>query len=114
MMDRRGVIPLPAAKADALLTHWLDLDRVDTVFVCGPDGMMRAVAEALKARGYPDAQVRIERFATSVPRHEHRSSKPVEAGRTACEVTVVLEGVQLLVSSVSTTVFAASAQASRK
>ena len=81
------------AKADALLTHWLDLDEIDAVFICGPDGMMQSVAEALKARGYPDGQVRIERFASSVPRHEHRSSKAVEPGRSECEVTVVLEGV---------------------
>ena len=80
------------AKADALLTHWLDLDRVDAVFVCGPDGMMQAVAEALKARGYPDAKIRIERFATSIPRHEHRPAKPAEPGHTECEVTVVLDG----------------------
>src|SRR6266545_704031 len=46
------------AKADALLRHWLDLDRTDAVFVCGPDGMMQAVAEALRARGYPDAKIR--------------------------------------------------------
>ena len=81
------------AKADALLTHWLDLDQVDAVFVCGPDGMMQAVAEALKARGYPEPKVKIERFATSVPRHEHRPTKPAEPGHTECEVTVVLEGV---------------------
>ena len=80
-------------KAEALMTHWVDLDQVDAVFVCGPDGMMQAVAEALKARGYPDAKVRIERFATSVPRHEHRPLKPVEPGHSECEVTVVLEGV---------------------
>jgi ring-1,2-phenylacetyl-CoA epoxidase subunit PaaE len=80
------------AKADALLTHWLDLDSVDAVFVCGPDGMMQAVAAALKARGYPDAKIRIERFATSVPRHEHRPAKPAEPGHTECEVTVVLDG----------------------
>jgi ring-1,2-phenylacetyl-CoA epoxidase subunit PaaE len=80
------------AKADALLAHWLDLDRVDAVFVCGPDGMMRAVAEALKARGCPDAKIRIERFATSVPRHEHRPAKPAVPGHTQCEVTVVLDG----------------------
>jgi len=55
-------------KADALLAHWLDLDDVDTVFVCGPDGMMRAVAEALKVRGFPEARIRIERFATSIPK----------------------------------------------
>jgi ring-1,2-phenylacetyl-CoA epoxidase subunit PaaE len=80
-------------KADALAAHWLDLDAVDAVFVCGPDGMMQAVAEALKARGYPDAKIRIERFATSVPRHEHRPAKPPEPGHTECEVTVVLDGV---------------------
>ncbi len=80
------------AKADALIAHWLDLDGVDTVFVCGPDGMMQAVAEALKARGYPDAKIRIERFATSVPRREHKPGKAPEPGHTLCEVTVVLEG----------------------
>jgi ring-1,2-phenylacetyl-CoA epoxidase subunit PaaE len=81
------------AKADALLAHWLDLDHVDAVFVCGPDGMMQAVAEALKARGYPDAKIRIERFATSVPRHEHKPGKAPEPGHTECEVTIVLDGV---------------------
>ena len=81
------------AKADALLHHWLDLERTDAVFVCGPDGMMQAVAEALRARGYPDAKIRIERFATSVPRHEHKPGKAPEPGHTECEVTVVLDGV---------------------
>ena len=81
------------AKADALLAHWLDLDHVDTVFVCGPDGMMQAVADALKGRGYPDSKVRIERFATSVPRREHKPGKLPEPGHTECEVTVVLDGV---------------------
>src|SRR6185369_5333651 len=66
------------AKVDALLRHWIDLDRTDAVFVCGPDGMMQAVAEALRARGYPDAKIRIERFATSVPRHEHKPGKAPE------------------------------------
>jgi ring-1,2-phenylacetyl-CoA epoxidase subunit PaaE len=80
-------------KADALISHWLDLAHVDAVFVCGPDGMMQAVAEALKARGYPDAKIKIERFATSVPRHPHKQSKAIEPGHTQCEVTVVLDGV---------------------
>jgi ring-1,2-phenylacetyl-CoA epoxidase subunit PaaE len=81
------------AKADALIAHWLDLERVDAVFVCGPDGMMQAVADALRARGYPEARIRIERFATSVPKHEHKPGKPPEPGHTECEVTVVLDGV---------------------
>ena len=41
------------AKADALLAHWLDLDRRRRRVRLRPDGMMQAVAEALKARGLP-------------------------------------------------------------
>jgi ring-1,2-phenylacetyl-CoA epoxidase subunit PaaE len=81
------------AKTDALIDNWLDLEDVDAVFVCGPDGMMRAVAETLKARGFPDAKVKIERFATSIPRHERRPAKVAEPGHTECEVTAVLDGV---------------------
>ena len=79
-------------KADALLAHWVDLDRVDAVYLCGPDGMMRAVAEALAARGYPESKVRIERFAASIPKHEHKPGKAPEPGHTECEVTVILDG----------------------
>ncbi len=80
------------ARADALLAHWVELDAVDVVYVCGPDGMMRSVADALKARGYPDARVRIERFAASIPKHEHKSGPPPAPGHTECAVTVVLDG----------------------
>ncbi len=81
------------AKTDALIDNWLDLDDVDAVFVCGPDGMMRAVAETLKARGFPDAKIKIERFATSIPKHEYRPAKQPSPGHTECEVTAVLDGV---------------------
>ncbi|MEP7182266.1 MAG: 1,2-phenylacetyl-CoA epoxidase subunit PaaE [Betaproteobacteria bacterium] len=79
-------------KAEALLAHWVDVAGVDAVFVCGPEGMMEAVAAALKARGVPDAKVRIERFATSIPKHEHRVHQAPVPGHTECEVTVVLDG----------------------
>jgi len=80
------------AKADALLAHWVQLDGVDAVYLCGPDGMMRAVAEALAARGYPESKVRIERFAASIPKHEHKPGKAPEPGHTECEVTAILDG----------------------
>jgi ring-1,2-phenylacetyl-CoA epoxidase subunit PaaE len=79
-------------KADALLAHWVDLDRVDAVYLCGPDGMMQAVAAALAARGFPESKVRTERFAASIPKHEHRPGKPPEPGHTECEVTAILDG----------------------
>ena len=79
-------------KAAALLAHWVDCDRVDAVFVCGPDGMMQDVAAALRTSGLPEAKIRIERFATSIPKHEHRPQRPSEPGHSDCEVTVVLDG----------------------
>jgi ring-1,2-phenylacetyl-CoA epoxidase subunit PaaE len=79
-------------KAALLLRHWVDLDGVDTVFVCGPDGMMQSVVRALKARGFPEPRIRIERFATSVPRVEHKSVKAPVPGHAECEVTAVLDG----------------------
>ncbi|MEP6658053.1 MAG: 1,2-phenylacetyl-CoA epoxidase subunit PaaE [Betaproteobacteria bacterium] len=80
------------AKVRALLQHWVPVEDIDIVFVCGPDGMMQAVAKALTAAGFPAARIRIERFATSVPRHEHQVPVALVQGHAACEVTVVLDG----------------------
>jgi ring-1,2-phenylacetyl-CoA epoxidase subunit PaaE len=78
-------------KADALLAHWVDLPTIDAAFVCGPDGMMHAVSEALAGRGFPEDRIRIERFATSIPHHEHRP-QPVVPGHAQCEVTAIIDG----------------------
>ncbi len=80
------------AKADALLTHWVPLADIDTAFVCGPEGMMDAVIAALKARGFPDAKIKVERFAASIPKHTRVAPPPPEPGHTECEVTVILDG----------------------
>jgi ring-1,2-phenylacetyl-CoA epoxidase subunit PaaE len=80
------------AKADALLAHWVDLETADVVYICGPDGMMQSVAEALRGRGYPESKIRIERFATSIPKHEPKAHKAPEPGHTECEVTAILDG----------------------
>ena len=80
------------AKAAALLAHWVDLAKVDAVYVCGPDGMMQAVSEALRERGFPDSNIRIERFAASIPKREHKSGPAPAPGHTECEVTVILDG----------------------
>jgi ring-1,2-phenylacetyl-CoA epoxidase subunit PaaE len=79
-------------KADALLAHWVDLDHIDAVYLCGPDGMMQAVAEALRGRGVPEPKIRIERFAASIPKHEHKAGPTPAPGHSDCEVTVILDG----------------------
>jgi ring-1,2-phenylacetyl-CoA epoxidase subunit PaaE len=80
------------AKADALLAHWVPVEDIDAAFVCGPEGMMEAVVAALKARSLPDAKIRIERFAASIPKHTHVPSAEQAPGRADCEVTVTLDG----------------------
>ncbi len=59
------------AKADAILAQWVPVDDLAAAYVCGPEGMMEAVVAALAARGVPDAKIRVERFAASIPRHTH-------------------------------------------
>ncbi len=80
------------AKADALLAQWVNLADVDTAFVCGPEGMMDAVIAALKARGFPDARIKIERFAASIPKHTHVAHVAPVPGHTECEVTAIIDG----------------------
>jgi ring-1,2-phenylacetyl-CoA epoxidase subunit PaaE len=81
------------AKADLLLAKWIPTGDIDTAFVCGPEGMMDAVVAALKARGFSDARIKVERFAASIPKHAHVAQKLPAPGHTECEVTVVLDGV---------------------
>jgi ring-1,2-phenylacetyl-CoA epoxidase subunit PaaE len=80
-------------RALLLLDHWAPLAEVDAVFVCGPNGMMQAVGEALRSRGFPETKIRIERFAASIPQHQH-VPMAVAAGEAQCEVTVVLDGAR--------------------
>jgi len=81
-------------KAAALVEHWIGDDDVAAWYVCGPDGMMQAVAEALAARGVDPARIRVERFAASIPQHTHVPRALPEAGRRECEVTAIIDGTR--------------------
>ena len=79
-------------RAAALLDHWAPLDDVDAVFLCGPDGMMQSIHAMLRARGYPESNIKIERFATSIPKVEHRPAALPAGSAGETEVTVILDG----------------------
>ena len=81
-------------RADALLAHWVRLEEIDAAFVCGPEGMMEAVTDALDARGFPEAKIRIERFAASIPKHQHVVRPLPQAAQSECEVTVIIDGTR--------------------
>ncbi|GAB3456872.1 phenylacetate-CoA oxygenase/reductase subunit PaaK [Massilia terrae] len=72
--------------------RWIDVADIDVAFICGPEEMMHGVSAALQEAGLAKEQIRIELFAASIPKHEHKPRK-VEAGaRHQTEVTVIMDG----------------------
>ncbi|MFC5461142.1 1,2-phenylacetyl-CoA epoxidase subunit PaaE [Massilia niabensis] len=79
-------------KCSAFLKHWIDIQDIDIAFICGPEDMMHGVSRSLQEAGMAKENIRIELFAASIPKHEHKP-RPVEAGaRQQTEVTVIMDG----------------------
>jgi ring-1,2-phenylacetyl-CoA epoxidase subunit PaaE len=80
-------------KAALFLKHWVRAEDIDVAFICGPEDMMFGVSEALQEAGMPKPNIKIELFAASIPKHQHkpRAIDPA-AGRHETEVTVIMDG----------------------
>lgn len=82
-------------KCNALFERWIDVTNADFAFICGPEPMMLAVAEALKAHGLSDAQIKFELFATAQPgKAKKRAPQPQTAGGKVCNAAVILDGAR--------------------
>ncbi|MAP14918.1 2Fe-2S iron-sulfur cluster-binding protein [uncultured Sulfitobacter sp.] len=83
------------AKCDALFKHWIQIDNIDTSFICGPEPMMLAIAEALKNNGLTDEQIKFELFSES---QQGRLAKQEMAkrseGQSGTEITVIIDGAR--------------------
>jgi ring-1,2-phenylacetyl-CoA epoxidase subunit PaaE len=75
-------------------TGWIDIDSVDTAFICGPEPMMLGIAKALRAQGLSDAQIKFELFASAQPGRLARRAVSKEAASAANQaaVTITLDG----------------------
>lgn len=82
-------------KCASLFKHWVDVKSIDTAFICGPEPMMLAIAESLKAHGLEPDQIKFELFSES---QQGRLAKQEMAqrneGQTDTQVTVIIEGAQ--------------------
>ncbi|MDF3349993.1 2Fe-2S iron-sulfur cluster binding domain-containing protein [Sulfitobacter sp. KE34] len=82
-------------KCDALFKHWIQIDNIDTSFICGPEPMMLAIAEALKTNGLTDEQIKFELFSES---QQGRLAKQEMAkrseGQKGTEITVIIDGAR--------------------
>jgi ring-1,2-phenylacetyl-CoA epoxidase subunit PaaE len=79
-------------KCQQFLRHWIRIDDVDVAFICGPEDMMHGVSSALQEAGMPKERIRIELFAASIPKHEHRPRQLDAGAKHQTEVTVIMDG----------------------
>jgi ring-1,2-phenylacetyl-CoA epoxidase subunit PaaE len=85
---------LDFAKCDALFSHWVDVAGADLAFICGPEPMMLAVADALKAHGLDEGAIKFELFATAQPGRSRKkpAAGAVSARGAKCAATIILDG----------------------
>ncbi|MHA6324768.1 1,2-phenylacetyl-CoA epoxidase subunit PaaE [Roseivivax sp. CAU 1753] len=83
-----------AEKCQALFTHWIDIDSIDTAFICGPEPMMLGIAAALRDHGLSDDQIKFELFASAQPGRLTRkaSSATADAAAKSTEATITMDG----------------------
>lgn len=81
-------------KCAQLFRTWIDIESIDTAFICGPEPMMLGIARALKAHWLDDAQIKFELFASAQPGRLARKVAPQAAGKTAnqAEIAITLDG----------------------
>lgn len=79
-------------KCGQFLQRWIDIRDIDLAFICGPEDMMHGVSRSLQQAGLAKEKIRIELFAASIPKHEHKP-RLLDAGRQhQTEVTVIMDG----------------------
>lgn len=81
-------------KCRELFKHWIDIENVDTAFICGPEPMMLGIAAALRAHGLDDGQIKFELFASAQPGRLKRKavSKDAASGANQTTAAITLDG----------------------
>ncbi|WP_424832706.1 2Fe-2S iron-sulfur cluster-binding protein [Ruegeria sp.] len=81
-------------KCAQLFEHWIDVDNVDTAFICGPEPMMLGIASALRGHGLDDGQIKFELFASAQPGRAKRRSGATDAATQANQTSasITLDG----------------------
>jgi ring-1,2-phenylacetyl-CoA epoxidase subunit PaaE len=87
---------LDSKKCEALFDQWVNVKGADLAFICGPEPMMLAVADALKARGLDESRIKFELFASAHPGKAKKlvATKNNAASGATCSATFILDGVR--------------------
>jgi ring-1,2-phenylacetyl-CoA epoxidase subunit PaaE len=79
-------------KCAQFLKYWVRVEDIDVAFICGPEDMMLGVSSALQEAGMPKDAIKIELFAASIPKHQHKPRVFDAGARHETEVTVIMDG----------------------
>jgi len=79
-----------AEKCGELFKGWIDIEHVDTAFICGPEPMMLGIASALRDHGLTDAQIKFELFASAQPGRATKKAASAKAASGGDEITAVI------------------------
>lgn len=81
-------------KCKALFAHWIDVESVDTAFICGPEPMMLGIAASLRDHGLTDDQIKFELFASAQPGRLARKAVSTAEGSAAksTQATITMDG----------------------
>jgi ring-1,2-phenylacetyl-CoA epoxidase subunit PaaE len=86
---------IDGAKCEQLFDHWIELDDIDTVFLCGPESMTEEVRKTLVAWAFPKERIKFELFTTSCSKGKRKANTTSRQGSDTCEVTAIIDGVHL-------------------
>jgi len=82
-------------KCAALFKHWIDVKNIATAFICGPEPMMLAIADSLKAHGLEPDQIKFELFSESQQGQlARREMAKRSEGQKGTDLTVIIEGAE--------------------
>ena len=82
-----------AKKCGLLFKHWINIDDIDTAFICGPEPMMLAISSALENHGLTKDQIKFELFASGQPGRVKQKVKGMDSSAVkAVAGRVVLDG----------------------
>ena len=79
-------------KCEQFIKHWIRIEDIDIAFICGPEDMMQGVSQALLDAGMPKEHIKVELFAASIPKHQHKARAQDAGVRHETEVTVIMDG----------------------
>ena len=79
-------------KCHQLFESWINIKNIDMTYLCGPQGMMSGISDALTDVGFSKSQIRMELFSGSQPGRSKQPAKRLDQHENGISGQVTLGG----------------------